>query len=82
MSKSQKLAAKIAALKTELSNAKAAEKTAATEGARREIERAFRASGLVSLVVEGVLSSEVLAREFSALAERAKHPAAAENPQE
>ena len=78
----QKLAEKIEALRAELSAAKAAEKTAAAEGARREIERAFKASGLVSLVASGMLSGEVLAREFSALADRAKRPATVENPQE
>ncbi len=72
MNKSQKLAAKIEALKAELSAARVAEKTAAAKAARLEIERACRASGLTGLVAAGGLSSEALAGEFRAAAERLK----------
>lgn len=75
--KSEKLAARIAAMKSELTAAKAAEKEAAGEAARREIDRAVRASGLLGLVTSGVLSSEAIAREFCQVVERHKTAAPA-----
>ena len=75
MNKSQKIAARIAALKAELGEVRAAEIAAAREAARREIHRAIQASGLLAVVAAGGLSPEALANEFRAAAERLKTPA-------
>ena len=72
MNKSQKLAQKIAALRAELSAARAQEIEAARVNARHEIDRAIRVSGLLALVSAGGLSGEALASEFRLAAERLK----------
>ena len=70
MNKSQKLAQKIEALRAELTAARAQETGAARAAARREIERAVRVSGLLSLVAAGGLTPEALADEFRRMAAR------------
>ena len=73
MSKSQKLAEKIATLKAELRSTKAAEIEAAKAAGRHAIDRAIRTSGLLGLVASGGLSEEALASEFRQVAERLKN---------
>ncbi len=74
MNKSQKLAQKIEALRAELSAVRVAETEAAQATARRQIDRAIRASGLLPLLAAGALSAETIEAEFRTLVARAKSP--------
>lgn len=70
MKSAEKLQQKIEALRTELAEAKAAEKRAADEIARRVMDRAFRRTGLMPLLASGVLTEDRLNAEFHEMAQR------------
>lgn len=71
MKKSVKLSEKIGALQAELREAQATEKREAAASAESALLRAVRSSGLMPLVVGGVLTADMLESEFRLMVERA-----------